>query len=655
MASIFLSYSREDRASAERLARLVEDAGHEVWWDRHLDSGEEFAAEIEAALDKAEVVLVAWSKLSVKSRWVRDEASVGGDTGRLVPVSIDGTLPPMGFRQFHTLDLAGWKGGKRDPRTNELLHSIERKLGSNGGAAAVPKSPQAKRQLTLPANIRIWGLAAALVLVIAAAVAIFINREKATSEAESPSLALLPFTATSSDATLRDLAAQARSSVAHAFSDSGVPIKLIDSVPSTASPPPSDYLLSAEISADADKLVANVRMEDAAQRVTVWSRQIEADRKDAAALPDRIGAHVAGSLTWAGVIRNLYPQDPVLTAKLLQDDIIRDPLQNYQNAQRMALQSPKVGMAQLGLAIYTGFALPELPREQRGQAVAAARQAADRAKSLMPHFGDVFIPSCLLQPTVRMAECEDQLRAGLKADPDAPFVNQFLSYNLKDVGRTQEAFDRASLSYQHDPYMPAKISNMIKMFEIAGQSEDADSLYRLGIRWWPEWGFFRSRVMGIIERGDFESLHQVELEPGAEGYGRGHPNSGALAAAVKARSLPQLKRTCGDSMGSFYAYPCMLAFARLGDLESAYALADDMYPRQLGRTPRESEQIWLDNPGGLLLEIVTSVAAAPMRRDRRFLQLAERTGLLAYWRSGRPPDFCRQNPEPVCLELLNAH
>ena len=118
MGQIFLSYARRDRPFVERIAKVLEQAGQNVWWDRHLDSGEEFSAEIEAALDKSDVVLVAWSKESIRSRWVRDEAAVGGDTGRLVPISLDGSLPPMGFRQFHTLDLTGWKGTKRDERTS---------------------------------------------------------------------------------------------------------------------------------------------------------------------------------------------------------------------------------------------------------------------------------------------------------------------------------------------------------------------------------------------------------------------------------------------------------------------------------------------------------------------------------------------------------
>jgi hypothetical protein len=76
MAAIFLSYAREDRRFAKKLAQLLESAGHSVWWDSRIGGGEDFSARIEAELDKSDVVLVAWSKESVKSRWVRDEADL---------------------------------------------------------------------------------------------------------------------------------------------------------------------------------------------------------------------------------------------------------------------------------------------------------------------------------------------------------------------------------------------------------------------------------------------------------------------------------------------------------------------------------------------------------------------------------------------------
>ena len=57
MASIFLSYSREDAAKAKALAKCLERAGHNVWWDRNIHGGTEYADEIEAALGEAQVVL----------------------------------------------------------------------------------------------------------------------------------------------------------------------------------------------------------------------------------------------------------------------------------------------------------------------------------------------------------------------------------------------------------------------------------------------------------------------------------------------------------------------------------------------------------------------------------------------------------------------
>jgi TolB-like protein len=650
MGHVFLSYAREDRARAEMLAGVLEQAGHDVWWDRHIDSGEEFADEIEAALAKADVVLVAWSKVSVKSRWVRDEAAVGGDSGRLVPVSMDGTLPPMGFRQFHTMDLAGWKGGKRDSRTAELLQSVERRLKPKSvdtpqaepGTRATPRSPTFTRP-------RIVGGLAAAFVVAAALVGTLLFVSNRGSSASAPTVALLPFTSTSSDPAVRQLAQQARDAVAHDFADTGVPLKLLDSAPPAGGRQPADYFISAEVGDAPDKLIATVRMTDARQRVTVWSHQVEADRKHAADLPDRVGAQVAGSLGWSGMNKPLHPDDPDLTAKLLQQSVARDPLQNYQQAQRVASQAPNVGLAQLSLAMYTAFALDQLPRDQRPQAVAAARQAGNRAKTLMPDFGDVYLPACVLQPSVRMAQCEDQLRAGLKADSDAPFVNFFLANLLTSVGRNREAVDRANLSYQHDPYAPAKITQAVRMLEVAGDTDSADSLYQQGARWWPDWPFFRSRIYGMLQRGDFEALrHDVVGSDVPEEVRR---TSVVVADAVKTGSVSLAKRSCGDRKNGPLGVLCMMAFAKLGDLDDAYAIADQLYPRQLGRTAAETERIWLDDPGGAPTEFITSAAAAPMRRDPRYLPLAERTGLLAYWRSGRPPDFCRDHPEPICKEL----
>ena len=105
-ASVFLSYSRADRKVARDVIAVLEDAGYKVWWDGLLGGGERFSHTIGAALEDAEAVVVLWSPTSIDSRWVQDEASHGAREKRLVPISVAGARPPLGFRQFHTIRLA---------------------------------------------------------------------------------------------------------------------------------------------------------------------------------------------------------------------------------------------------------------------------------------------------------------------------------------------------------------------------------------------------------------------------------------------------------------------------------------------------------------------------------------------------------------------
>jgi hypothetical protein len=50
---------------------------------------------------------------------VRDEAGARRDRGRLVPLSLDGTLPPLGFRQFQSIDLGGRQGRGKVPHLKD--------------------------------------------------------------------------------------------------------------------------------------------------------------------------------------------------------------------------------------------------------------------------------------------------------------------------------------------------------------------------------------------------------------------------------------------------------------------------------------------------------------------------------------------------------
>src|SRR4030095_1717259 len=115
MAGVFLSYDRDDTDKARPIALALEKAGHSVWWDLHVRGGAQFSKVIDEALKAADAVVVLWSEHSIESAWVRDEAAFGRDGGRLVPVTIDGTQAPLGFRQFQTIDLSRWRGRGNGP------------------------------------------------------------------------------------------------------------------------------------------------------------------------------------------------------------------------------------------------------------------------------------------------------------------------------------------------------------------------------------------------------------------------------------------------------------------------------------------------------------------------------------------------------------
>jgi adenylate cyclase len=146
LAKVFLSYAREDEPAARQLAAGIGRAGHEVWWDRHIQGGSRFASEIDRELKEAEAVVVLWTEASVDSAWVQDEAAEGRDSKRLVPVTLGSSRPPLGFRQFHTVDLGSWTG-EGDPKDlDSLVQAIESTAASRSPKAAAPAEAKAKVQ-----------------------------------------------------------------------------------------------------------------------------------------------------------------------------------------------------------------------------------------------------------------------------------------------------------------------------------------------------------------------------------------------------------------------------------------------------------------------------------------------------------------------------
>lgn len=90
MKRVFVSYSRRNKAFAERIARDLSDAGLDVWVDfRQIQGGELWQNEIYRGIERSEIVVFCMSPDSITSEWCRKEAHAARDQGKyIVPVMV---------------------------------------------------------------------------------------------------------------------------------------------------------------------------------------------------------------------------------------------------------------------------------------------------------------------------------------------------------------------------------------------------------------------------------------------------------------------------------------------------------------------------------------------------------------------------------------
>jgi hypothetical protein len=97
VADVFISYAREDKDIAARLAYVLENQeGWTCWWDPRIDLGEDFRSLVIDQIDTSAVSVVIWTPASRASNWVAWEVARARTTGALVEVVVGDALrlPP---------------------------------------------------------------------------------------------------------------------------------------------------------------------------------------------------------------------------------------------------------------------------------------------------------------------------------------------------------------------------------------------------------------------------------------------------------------------------------------------------------------------------------------------------------------------------------
>ena len=300
--SVFVSYARADRAKVARIVAALEAAGYEVWWDRLIEGGTAFATAIEARLNGADAVIVVWSATSVASDWVRDEAAHARDRHRLAPISLDGTPAPLGFRQYHVIDFAHWRGDARGEAMQSLIRCLAKVADAPSPLAANPSSA-GRQPARLSRRAALIGGGAAAVAVVGGVAA----WRPWTSEAAGNSVAVLPFANLSGDASQAyfsdGLAEELRAALARnetlrvaAPTSSNMFRGRLGDAKTIADKLGVAYLLEGSVRKSGRVVRVAADLIDAATGFTSWSQTFDRTIDDIFAVQSEIADTVAGAL-----------------------------------------------------------------------------------------------------------------------------------------------------------------------------------------------------------------------------------------------------------------------------------------------------------------------------------------------------------------------
>jgi len=477
--TVFLSYARADQKQAAKLAEALEAAGLKVWWDTMIEGGAVFSKSIEAALSSSDAVIVGWSRTSVESDWVLDEAAKGRDFRKLVPVSFDGTAPPLGFGQYHSIDLSRWHGNADGAEIAGLIRAIASVTSKD-----IPARPRPARGMSPPTFVtRRALLVSTSGLAIAGVAGLIAWRRGLIGGSVQPSgnsVAVLPFENLSGDADQAyfsdGLSEEVRATLARnimllvmAETSSGKFRDRKDDAKTIAATLGVAFLLDGSVRRSGEVVRVAADLIDGATGFSRWSRTFDRSMRDIFAVQSEIADAVASALAAqvtaadapvsSGGTTNIAAYDDYLRGRALYD------LSSDEAAERAAL-----ARFDAAIAADPGYAAAHAARArsltaianqygevgQQDELYAAAIASAQRAIDLAPKFADAHSTLGLVLFQGRLdahAAREPFENSRLLGAGDANVLARYSLYSAR-TGRKHEAADAMRRALVLDPLNP---------------------------------------------------------------------------------------------------------------------------------------------------------------------------------------------------------
>jgi TolB-like protein/Tfp pilus assembly protein PilF len=484
--TIFLSYARTDKAGAARLVQALQGAGLEVWWDTLIEGGAEFARTIETAIETCDAVVVVWSQASVASDWVLDEAAKGRDLRKLVPASLDGVEPPMGFRRYHSVDLTGWNGSAQSPEIQAIVRGVTSLDGREPSGTTV--APTHSQEPPSTSRRRVLLTAAGLAVAGVAGVALWRRSgDEGQARPGGNSIAVLPFDNLSGDPDQSyfsdGLAEEVRATLARnvsllvmAQASSAKFREREEDARTIAGKLGVAYLLAGSVRRAGDKVRVAADLIDGLSGFSRWSQTFERRMDDIFAVQSEIATTVAnaliarvgagqgtqeaqrGTATYGGT-ENLAAFDAYLRGRALYDLSVDEASERAALAQFDAAiaADPAFAAAHAARArSLTAIANQYADVDRRGGLYDAAIASAERAIGIAPDLADAHstLGFTLFQGRLDARAARVPFERSAQAGAgEATVMARYAQYSAR-VGREREAAASMQRAVLLDPLNP---------------------------------------------------------------------------------------------------------------------------------------------------------------------------------------------------------
>jgi len=310
MSDIFVSYSSHDKKRVRPIVDALVHQGWTVWWDETIAVGQSFDNTIQRELDDARCILVVWSKDSIDSEWVKNEAMEGARRSCLIPVLIDDVTIPIAFRRIQTADLTSW--GLNTKSYTDVINGVSEILGSEPASSEYVRGHQ-RRRLGLAAAILVATLSAIYIAYsILPIVPSGSNKTAVTAQPPSwtpikNSIAVLKFIDMSRAGDQRDIAEGISEEILNALSEFGA-LRVIartssfrfdsedSSIRDIGQQLNVQHVLEGSVRSSGDMVRVTAQLINAENEFHVWSRSYDKELSDVFSIYDEVSSDIAESL-----------------------------------------------------------------------------------------------------------------------------------------------------------------------------------------------------------------------------------------------------------------------------------------------------------------------------------------------------------------------